>query len=109
MLTSGFEPANMRAAIQAGRVEWQRHVLERMMEREISRGDVLQVLLHGERIEDYLDDYPLPSALFFAHISGRPFHVVAAFDAKHAVVAVITTYEPDLIHFEDDFKTRKEP
>lgn len=109
MLTPGFELANMRGAVEAGRVEWQRHVLERMMEREISRRDVLEVLLNGERIEDHPDDYPLPGALFSGYVASRPFHVVAAFNSERATVAVITTYEPDLIHFEDDFRTRKKP
>lgn len=43
---------------------WQRHALERMMERGISRNTVINVLLAGEVIEDYSDDKPFPSALF---------------------------------------------
>lgn len=107
MMTRGVDVALMRAAVGAGRVEWHRHALERMMEREISRHDVLWVLSHGECIEVYAGDYPLPSALFLGHISGRPFHVVAALNSARGTVAVVTTYEPDSVRFEEDFKTRK--
>jgi hypothetical protein len=94
-------------AIRAGHVEWQRHAFERMVERGIARTDVLAALSSGELIEEYPDDLPFPSALFF-HMRGQsPLHVVAAFDAQTQWVFVITAYQPDLTHFEADFKTRR--
>jgi len=48
----------LRDAIEHGRIEWQRHAFERMMERNISRDTVREVLLSGEIIEDYPDDKP---------------------------------------------------
>jgi pentatricopeptide repeat protein len=42
----------LRSAIKNGKIEWQRHVLERMMERGISRDTVKEVLLSGEIIEE---------------------------------------------------------
>ncbi|MGB9716465.1 MAG: DUF4258 domain-containing protein [Thermodesulfovibrionales bacterium] len=48
----------LRAAIEDSKIEWQRHALERMMERGISRDTVKEVLLSGELIEDYPDDDP---------------------------------------------------
>ncbi len=97
----------MRSAIRASRLEWQRHTLERMMERDIRRADALDVLLSGEVIEDYPDDQPFPSALFLGWPQARPIHVVAAFDAANERAFVITAYEPDLEHFEPDFRTRR--
>jgi len=76
-------------------------------ERTITREDVLQILLSGERIEDYPDDFPLPSALFLGRIAGGPVHVVAAFNGARKTVAIITVYEPPLNHFEHDFRTRR--
>ena len=61
-------------AIQNGMIEWQTHVLERMMKRGISREIVKQVLLEGEIIEDYPDDKPFPTALFLGWSHGEPFH-----------------------------------
>jgi hypothetical protein len=51
-----------------------------MMERNIRRADALQVLLSGVLIEDYPDDQPFPSALFFDRITLRPLHILVAFD-----------------------------
>lgn len=67
---------------------------------------VQDVILNGERIEDYPDDWPLPSALFFGWSGARPIHVVAAFNHSMQVVYVITAYEPTSKHFESDFRTR---
>ncbi len=50
--------------VEQGRIRWQRHALERMIERNISRSDIKQILLKGELIEEYSDDHPFPSGLF---------------------------------------------
>jgi hypothetical protein len=106
-MAMGLDFNRMRAAIRDSRVEWQRHALERMAVRNIRRTGVLEVLLSGESIEEYPDDRPFPAALFLGWIAARPVHVVAAFDADNNQVFVITVYEPDLEHFESDFKTRR--
>jgi hypothetical protein len=103
----GLDVNRMRTALRDLRVEWQRHALERMAERNIRRSNALEVLLSGELIEEYPDDRPFPSALFLGWIGTRPIHVAAAFDAASGLVLVITVYEPDLNHFEPDFKTRR--
>ena len=97
----------LKRAVENGQIEWQRHALERMMEREISRAGAKQALLSGEVIEDYPDDKPYPSALFFGWTDGAPLHVVAAFDSQNGYCYVITVYKPDSEHFEPDFKTRR--
>lgn len=80
----------MRSAIRASRLDWQRHVLERAMERGIRRTDAFDVLLSGQLIEDYPDDQPFPSALLLEWIQTRPIHAVAAFDAANERAFVIT-------------------
>jgi hypothetical protein len=65
------------------------------------------VLLSGERIRDYTEDRPVPSALFLGYIGGKPLHVVAAFDEITKEAFVITAYEPSLDVFESDYRTRK--
>ncbi|MFO8078700.1 MAG: hypothetical protein R6V07_00215 [Armatimonadota bacterium] len=37
----------------------------------------------------------------------RLLHVVAAFDPHTMTVFVVTVYEPDLDHFEEDMQTRR--
>lgn len=97
----------LRRAIQSASVEWQRHALERMLERGILREQVKEVLLTGERIEDYPEDYPWPSALFLGVVEDRHLHVVVALDPVTGKLAIITAYEPSTEHFETDLKTRK--
>ena len=94
-------------AVNRGRIRWQRHALERMMERGIYRNDVKHVLSEGELIEEYPDDHPLPSGLFLGFIDENPLHVVTAIDKETDWCYIITAYRPDSEHFEQDFKTRK--
>ena len=77
------------------------------VERGITRAEVLEVVLGGERIEDYPADRPLPSGLFLSWVRGRPLHVVAAYDVTNRTVAIITAYEPTLEYFEAEFRTRR--
>ena len=95
------------AAIQKGTVEWHRHALERMLERGVSRRDVMDVLLTGEIIEEYPTDYPCPSVLMLGKPHDIPLHVVAAFDDELETIYIITAYCPDVLHFLDDYKTRR--
>lgn len=98
----------LKRAIESDSIEWQRHALERMMERGISREIVKKVLLSGEIIEDYLNDKPYPSALLLGWVEGEPFHVVTALDSESGCCFIITAYKPDLEHFEPDYKTRRQ-
>ena len=103
----GIDVGRLRAAVRSGNVEWQRHALERALEREITRAEVLEVLENGERIENYPHAHPLPRALLLGWSINRPLHVVAAFDSERNTAAIITVYEPSLVYFEPDFKTRR--
>ena len=98
--------AEIRNAVDAGRVLWKKHALERMMERGISRMQVRQAIAQGILIECYPDDYPLPSVLL-ATRQPAPLHVVVAYDAETLQSHIITAYRPDLAHFEADLMTRR--
>jgi hypothetical protein len=78
-----------------------------MMERGISRDSVKRILLDGELIEDYADDKPFPSALFFGMLEEKPLHAVAALDEGSGTCFIITAYHPDEEHFGPDFRTRR--
>jgi hypothetical protein len=98
---------NLDLAIKKGFIEWQKHALERMIERSITRDAVKQIISLGEIIEDYHDDKPFPSALIMGWHDKRPIHAVVAYDDATEWLFVITAYEPDSEHFESDFKTRR--
>jgi len=51
-----------------------------MLERNISRDDIKNIILNGEVIESYPDDKPFPSILIFCKIKNRPLHAVISYD-----------------------------
>jgi len=93
-------------ALEMGNIEWRKHALERMLERDISRNEVKMTLRYGEIIENYKDDKPFESALFL-YISSKPIHVVASLDEVTKTIFIITTYVPSITHFYEDLKTRR--
>lgn len=97
---------DIRDAVNAGRVLWKKHALERMLEREIGRNQVKNAILQGVIIENYPDDHPIPS-LLLALNQPEALHVVLAYDATSEQCHIITAYRPDLTHFEVDLITRR--
>ena len=97
----------LKEALASNKIEWRKHALERMLQRNISRVEVKKVLEFGDIIENYEKDMPYESALFL-YIVGTPIHVVASFDEDSMMIYVITAYIPDSENFENDFKTRRE-
>lgn len=89
-----------------GRVQWHLHALERLLERGISRQEVLDTPSTGELVEVYSEGRSHRSALFL-HTEQDPLHVVASVDPAARICHVITAYRPDLEHFEPGFRTRR--
>lgn len=94
----------MRQAIKRGDFEWRKHTLIRLAERNIAQKAVLEAILEGEIIEEYLEDKPFPSCLIFKIVHGEPLHVVVSFDEEAKRAYIITAYKPSLDKFESDFK-----
>ena len=102
-----IEKKEIAKIVDQGRIFWQRNSLERMLERGISRKDVINVLSLGEIIESYSTDQPYPSVLMLGFVNEDPIHVVVALNNNSDRCYVITAYKPDSRHFESDFRTRK--
>ena len=82
------------------------HSLDRFRERGIHISDIQNVLLYGEIIEQYPDDYPFPSCLELGlSIANRPLHVCCGVGDNK--LWIITAYYPDNSKWESDNKTRK--
>ena len=81
------------------------HARSRMFERNISTGELLEIIENGEVIEEYPGRKPCPAVLILGFISHTAYHVVAAFCQDTLVI--VTTYQPEK---EDwvDFRKRKE-
>jgi len=77
------------------------------MQRNISTDDIIRVLMDGEIIEQYPDDYPYPSCLVNGQaLHKQPLHVVCGFGNNE--LWIITAYRPDAVEWAPDFKARRE-
>ena len=104
----------LRIAFTSGiPVEYKAHCQKRMLERNISRKDISECILHGEIIEAYpLDadnnhEASFPSCLILGikNCEDGALHVVVGFNGRRIII--ISAYHPDAEHWEADFKTRK--
>ena len=84
------------------------HSRRRMNERGIFLRDVMNVVNHGEIIEQYPDDYPFPSCLILGFtVLNKFLHVVVSLNEGH--IYLITAYYPSKDVWEADMKTRRVP
>ena len=68
------------------------HAIKRMIQREIERSELEDVILKGEIIEEYPDDKYSPSCLLYGETkTKRVLHIQVSLPPR---VVVITTYEP---------------
>ena len=84
------------------------HAIIRMLERGITKNEIIETIQQGEIIEQYNDDYPYPSCLMFKIVKQKPIHIVVANNSSENQKIIVTVYIPDDTNFEPDFKTRKQ-
>lgn len=83
------------------------HATRRIFQRSINPDDIVSTLLNGNIIENYEDDFPLPSVLINGKTAkGKPLHVVAAINIEDQQLIIITAYEPDPNLWSEDYKRR---
>ncbi|WP_304068324.1 DUF4258 domain-containing protein [Megamonas hypermegale] len=88
-------------------IEVTQHCLLRIHQRKISYKEIKNIIMHGEIIEEYPNDFPYPSCLIFGKtINNRIIHVVVGIN--NIKLYLITAYEPDPDKWEDNFKKRKD-
>jgi len=99
----------VRECVAERRVLWTYHVTMRMLERGISREQVLAACPSFEVIESYPEDKYLPSYLVFCETAGVAFHVLFAADVEERNVRVVTAYRPAADEWGPSLKRRKTP
>jgi len=102
-----FDQEAFVRALGAGRIHWSKHCLSRMFGRGIGRDEVLAALRAGDRLVEYADDQPYPSALFLGCSDSGLVHVVGAFDQAEGIVYVVTAYRPDPERFDNGRERRR--
>lgn len=87
-------------------VELTAHTLMRLRERKIKISEIYAGIETGEIIEQYPNDKYFPSCLILCfRVNGKPLHFVCSIGNNK--VYIITVYDPDLMYWESDFKTRR--
>ena len=88
-------------------IEYRVHATRRMFQRHISEENIKCLLAHGQVIERYDEDFPLPSVLLNEpRIAKRPLHVVVGINDAERKLVLITAYEPDPLEWTDHFSRR---
>lgn len=92
--------------INKRKINWTKHCLNRLNQRNILISDIKKAINNGKIIEYYYDDYPYPSCLILGYtIENKILHIVCGINNE--VVNIITAYYPDDSKWEDDMKTRR--
>lgn len=101
-----LEIEKIREFIAKRKVDWTKHCLNRLNQRDILMSDVKTAIYNGKIIEYYYDDYPHPSCLILGYNSNhRILHIVCGISEN--LVHMITAYYPDSNKWENDMKTRR--
>ena len=97
---------SIREYITKRKVDWTKHCLNRLNQRNIQIIDVKTAIITGKIIEFYYDDYPYPSCLILGYDqNNKVIHVVCGMSEN--IVHMVTAYYPNTNKWESDMKTRR--
>ena len=97
----------IREFIAKRKIDWTKHCLNRLNQRNILISDVKTAINNGKIIEYYYDDYPYPSCLILGYNKdNKIIHIVCG--VSEDTVHMITAYYPNIDKWEEDMKTRRE-
>ena len=96
----------IREYILKKKVDWTKHCLNRLQQRNIKISEVKNAINKGKIIEYYYDDFPYPSCLILGYnINNRLLHVVCGISED--TIHMITAYYPDTTKWKEDLETRR--
>jgi hypothetical protein len=91
-------------------VNYRVHATRRMFKRKIGNQDVNLLLNSGQVIEEYREDFPLPSILVNGLSTDEsPLHAVIGIEHDMMQLHVITVYRPDHKKWSKDYARRIMP
>ena len=97
----------IRACIAKRKINWTKHCLNRMNQRDILILDLKTAINNGKIIEYYCKDYTYPSCLILGKdLNNRDIHIVCGMNEDE--VYMITAYYPDIDKWEKSMKNRRE-
>lgn len=96
----------IRNCILKREVNWTKHCLNRINQRNILLSDIKFAINNGRIIEYYYEDYPYPSCLILGKDkNNKIIHIVCGISKE--IVYMITAYYPDTDKWENNMKRRK--
>jgi len=89
------------------RLQWTNHIINRLIQRNITIADVKVAIMHGRIIEEYPFDYPYPSCLILGvSLQNEYLHIVCGI--AEDILWLITAYRPSISEWDSTFTHRKE-
>lgn len=99
-----FDIDDIQNLCKQGKIVWSNHAAQRILQRGISRENVLYAISNGKIIEEYPSNDPQPACLILGYTSdGTAIHIIIGMDDY---IHIITAYYPD-DRFEIDKTTRR--
>ena len=65
---------DLKNACKNKKIIWKEHATQRLLQRKILRDEVIQCVLNGEIIENYISDKPFASCLVFGYRGSHAPH-----------------------------------
>lgn len=96
---------HIKKAVAAGKYRYTIHGAKQRIARRFKKREIENALKSGEIIENYPEHHYGPACLLLGKTAtGKNLHILCSLQE---VVDIITVYEPDLIEWEEDLKTRR--
>jgi len=83
----------MQLFISSNSILISNHVGARMFERGVSADDLITLIMKGEIIEEYHEEYRCPAVLMLGQVRGIPHHIVVAVCKDQLII--VTVYLPN--------------
>ena len=95
----------IKKAVADGKYRYTIHGAKQRIARRIRRREIEEVIASSEVIEDYPDHHYGSACLLLGKtVRGKNLHILCSLQE---IVDIITVYEPDLLQWEEDLKTRR--
>lgn len=96
---------HIKKAVAEGRYQYTIHGAKQLIGRRLRRIEVEEAVKNGEIVEYYPDHHYGRACLLLGKTAqGKSLHILCSLQE---IVDIITIYEPDLVEWEEDLKTRR--
>lgn len=96
---------HIKEAVAEDRYRYTIHGAKQRIARRINRKEIEEAIKNGEIVEDYPDHHYGSACLLLGKSEkGKVLHILCSLQET---IDLITVYEPDLIEWEEDLKTRR--